>query len=45
VSAALYLPLEVHALLRHPGWVAVSVLAVNLVAVAVLGRDLWRRRR
>lgn len=45
VSAALYLPLEVHALLRHPGWVALSVLAVNLVAVAVLGRDLWRRRR
>ena len=45
VSAALYLPFELHALVRHPGWIAASVLAVNLVIVAVLGRDLLRRRR
>ncbi|MGJ4804593.1 DUF2127 domain-containing protein [Luteimonas sp. SDU82] len=44
VSAALYLPFELHALIRHPGWLALSVLAVNLVVVAVLGRDLLRRR-
>ena len=44
VSAALYLPFELHALIRHPGWLALSVLAVNQVVVAVLGRDLLRRR-
>lgn len=44
VSAAIYLPFELHALLRHPGWVALSVLAVNLAVVAVLGRDLLRRQ-
>lgn len=45
VSAALYLPFEVHALVRHPGWIAATVLAINLVIVAILGRDLLRRRR
>lgn len=45
VSAAIYLPFELHALARHPGWPAASVLAVNLLVVAVLGRDLLRRRR
>lgn len=45
VSAAIYLPFELHALVRHPGWIAASVLAVNLAIVAVLGRDLLRRRR
>ncbi|MDH7454210.1 DUF2127 domain-containing protein [Luteimonas composti] len=44
VSAALYLPFEVHALVRHPGWIAATVLAINLVIVAILGRDLLRRR-
>jgi len=44
VSAAIYLPFELHALIRHPGGIALSVLAVNLAVVAVLGRDLWRRR-
>jgi uncharacterized membrane protein (DUF2068 family) len=44
VSAAIYLPFELHALIRHPGWIALSVLAVNLAVVAVLARDLARRR-
>ncbi len=44
VSAAIYLPFELHALIRHPGWIALSVLAVNLAVVAVLARDLLRRR-
>ena len=45
VSASLYLPFELHASIRHPGWLAPGVLAVNLVVVAVLARDLLRRRR
>lgn len=45
VSAAVYLPFELHALLRHPGWLEVSVLLVNLLVVAVLAHDLRRRRR
>ena len=44
VSAAIYLPFELHALVRHPGWISASVLAVNLAIVAVLARDLLRRR-
>lgn len=44
VSAALYLPFEVHALVRHPGWLTLGVLALNLIVVAVLVRDLLRRR-
>lgn len=44
ISAALYLPLDVGALLRHPGALAAVVLLVNLVVVYALARDLWRRR-
>lgn len=45
VSAALYLPLDVGAIFRHPGWLSVAVLVVNLVVVYALVRDLLRRRR
>lgn len=45
VSAAVYLPFEVVALVRHPGWPGLLVLLVNLVVVAVLALDLWRRHR
>ncbi len=45
VTASLYVPFEVNALLRHPGWLEVAVLAINLVVVWVLARDLMRRRR
>lgn len=45
ISAAVYLPLDVYALFKHPGWLSVAVLALNLLVVWVLGRDLVRRRR
>ena len=45
IAASLYLPFDVYALLRHPGWIAVAVLAINIAVVAVLARDLARRRR
>jgi len=44
ISAALYLPLDVYAIFRHPGWAAWLLLAVNLLVVWVLARDLRRRR-
>lgn len=44
LAAALYLPFDVYALFKHPGWIATAVLAINIVVVAVLGRDLLRRR-
>ena len=44
IAAAIYLPFDVYALIRHPGWPAVSVLVINLVIVWVLARDLFRRR-
>jgi uncharacterized membrane protein (DUF2068 family) len=45
VSAVLYLPLDISALWRHPGWLAAGVLAINLIVVWVLTRDLRVRRR
>lgn len=45
ISAAIYLPLDIYALYRHPGWMSVAVLAINLIVVAVLARDLLKRRR
>jgi uncharacterized membrane protein (DUF2068 family) len=44
VAASLYLPLDLYALWRHPGWPALAVLAVNLAVVWVLARDILRRR-
>ncbi len=44
LSAAIYLPLDIYALFRHPGWMSVAVLAVNLIVVAVLARDILKRR-
>lgn len=45
VSAALYLPFDVYALGRHPGWAIAVVVLVNLAIVAVLVRDLRHRQR
>ena len=45
VSAAIYLPFDVYALFHHPGWLSSAVLVVNLIVVAVLARDLVKRRR
>ncbi|GAB6196344.1 DUF2127 domain-containing protein [Lysobacter xanthus] len=44
IAAAIYLPFDVYALTRHPGWAAMSVLVINLIVVWVLARDLFRRR-
>ncbi len=45
ISAAVYLPLDVYALFRHPGWLSATVLAVNAIVVWVLARDLRKRPR
>lgn len=45
IGAAIYLPFDIYALVRHPGWISVTVLVVNLIVVAVLARDLHKRRR
>lgn len=44
IAAAIYLPFDVYALVRHPGWVSVAVLAINVLIVWVLARDLVKRR-
>ena len=44
LTAALYLPLDIFALSKHPGWATVAVLAINLIVVWVLARDIRRRR-
>nr|WP_153477109.1 DUF2127 domain-containing protein [Xanthomonas translucens] len=45
VSAAIYLPFDIYAIVRHPGWASWAVLAINLAVVGILARDLVRRRR
>ena len=44
VGTAAYLPLDLYALYHHPGWHTWSVLAINLAVVAILTRDLFKRR-
>jgi uncharacterized membrane protein (DUF2068 family) len=44
IAAALYLPLDLYALWHHRGWPAIAVLAINLLVVWVLARDIRRRR-
>ncbi|QNP42184.1 DUF2127 domain-containing protein [Lysobacter solisilvae (ex Woo and Kim 2020)] len=43
ISAAVYLPLDVYALVQHPGWLSVAVFAINLIVVWVLARDIFKR--
>lgn len=45
LSGALYLPFEIHHLLVHPHWSSVLILLGNLLVVAYLGVQLWRRRQ
>ncbi|MFC3715119.1 DUF2127 domain-containing protein, partial [Luteimonas soli] len=45
VTAAAYLPVDLYALAAHPGWIALAVVAINVVVVWVLARDLMKRRR
>ncbi|MEO6365357.1 MAG: DUF2127 domain-containing protein [Luteimonas sp.] len=44
LAAAIYLPFDLYALMRYPGWLASSVVAINLLVVWVLARDIVRRR-
>ncbi len=44
VSVALYLPFDLYASVRHPGWLAFVVLAINLAILWILTRDLIGRR-
>jgi uncharacterized membrane protein (DUF2068 family) len=44
IAAAIYLPFDLYALARHPGWVAMTVLGINVLIVWVLARDLRKRR-
>lgn len=45
LTAAAYLPFDVHAAFHHPGWLSLAVVAINLLVVWVLARDLFKRRR
>jgi uncharacterized membrane protein (DUF2068 family) len=43
IAAAVYLPFEFYALISNPGWIALTVVVINLTIVWVLARDVWRR--
>jgi uncharacterized membrane protein (DUF2068 family) len=45
LTASIYLPFDIYAIVRHPGWASWMVLAINLIVVYVLARDLRKRRR
>ncbi len=44
VSAGIYLPFDVYAIVRHPGWASWTVLVINLIVVYVLARDIFKRK-
>jgi uncharacterized membrane protein (DUF2068 family) len=45
IAAALYLPFDLYALALHRHWLEAAVVAINLLVVWVLARDLMVRRR
>ncbi|MEI2454198.1 DUF2127 domain-containing protein [Lysobacter firmicutimachus] len=45
IGAAIYLPVDLYALWKHPGWLSIAVLAINVIVVWILARDLVKRRR
>ena len=45
IAAALYLPFDLYALALHRHWLEALVVAINLLVVWVLARDLLVRRR
>ena len=45
VSVAIYLPIDIFAVIRHPGWTAWLVLAFNLFVIFYLLHDLRARKR
>lgn len=44
IGAAVYLPFDVHALVRMPGAITLSILGINLLIVGILWHDLRRHR-
>lgn len=44
-SAAAYLPFDITAFLHHRHWLEAAAVAINLLIVWVLARDLLKRRR
>lgn len=44
-SGAIYVPFEIAELVRHPGWLSIALLAVNIAIVAVMVHALLQRRR
>lgn len=44
VSAAIYLPIDIYAVVCHPGWTAWTVLIINIAVVLFLVQDLRARR-
>lgn len=45
ISAALYLPLDIYAIVHHPGLASWLLLGVNILVVVVLARDIGKRRQ
>ena len=45
LSGGLYVPFELRHLLHQPSFISAAVLAGNILVVAVLGHQLWLRRR
>ena len=45
IAAALYLPFDIYAFATHRHWLEAVVVAINLLVVWVLARDLRKRRR
>ena len=45
LSAAAYLPFDITAFLHHGHWLEAVAVAINLLVVWVLARDLFKRRK
>lgn len=45
LSGAVYVPFEVAAFIRKPGWVELVVLAFNLATVVIVARSLLRKQQ
>ena len=45
VSAAIYLPFDITAFVRHRHWLEAVAVAINLLIVWVLARDILKRRK
>jgi len=44
-ASGLFIPAEIHEVIRRPSLLAISVLVVNIAIVVVMAHALWQRRR